>query len=447
MAFLRVLKVIICFYVGLVLRANCSRLGLADTRETRSARIHGGMQASTNEFPFIVSLQLSHNHFCGGSIISSTFILTAAHCLSDITVASNVYVLAGSNDNRCNSWSSCNYARGKTVIIHPQYDDVNVVNDIALLELDRDLIIDGVTTQVAFIEGGVILTDRTTNVIVAGWGYTVGTSLPVYLMKVTLPVVPESDCSHLGMTSPNQVCAGDKQGHDSCAGDSGGPLFRKNATIFSICGLVSYGDDVCGTFTNIGVYTNTTYYLNFIQSYVAAVKIFYPPTTNTVDNNQTISSNSTANSTVTSTNTALSNTTFNSNDTLCNSTVASNCTLCNSTVTLTQTNSTNTFNLTNVTLFNITTNSTNTTITTSFQNTTIIPITVVNITTNSTGTSISTNTTNGNLTIPSNFTHYNVTNSKIIPVSSVNFVESIRGSFWSSLIIATMMEIVCGIFI
>ena len=53
--------------------------GLA-TASPPTPRIIGGVVAPPNSEPHIVSLQKAHNHFCGGSILSNTWILTAAHC-------------------------------------------------------------------------------------------------------------------------------------------------------------------------------------------------------------------------------------------------------------------------------------------------------------------------------------------------------------------------------
>ena len=42
----------------------------------------GGEDADITDFPFMVSLQsLSGNHLCGGVLIDSTHVLTAAHCV------------------------------------------------------------------------------------------------------------------------------------------------------------------------------------------------------------------------------------------------------------------------------------------------------------------------------------------------------------------------------
>jgi trypsin len=57
--------------------------------------IVGGTAASAGDFPFIVSLQRSGSHFCGGTLLNANTVLTAAHCASGQT-ASTLSVRAGS---------------------------------------------------------------------------------------------------------------------------------------------------------------------------------------------------------------------------------------------------------------------------------------------------------------------------------------------------------------
>lgn len=62
---------------------------------TSSVNIVGGEAASAGEFPFIVSLQVSGSHFCGGSLVNANTVVTAGHCGVAYS-ASQVSVRAGS---------------------------------------------------------------------------------------------------------------------------------------------------------------------------------------------------------------------------------------------------------------------------------------------------------------------------------------------------------------
>ncbi|GLH12150.1 Lectizyme [Gryllus bimaculatus] len=46
-----------------------------------NGRIVGGRDTNIKFYPFQVSLQLNGSHWCGGSVISANYILTAAHCM------------------------------------------------------------------------------------------------------------------------------------------------------------------------------------------------------------------------------------------------------------------------------------------------------------------------------------------------------------------------------
>lgn len=59
-----------------------------------SVQIVGGSAASAGQFPYIVSILRSGNHYCGGSLVNGNTVITAAHCA---TLSASTYtVRAGS---------------------------------------------------------------------------------------------------------------------------------------------------------------------------------------------------------------------------------------------------------------------------------------------------------------------------------------------------------------
>ena len=86
-------------------------------------------------------------------------------------------------------------------------------------------------------------------VTAVGWGYTNEYGpLSNTLLKITVPVLPNTDCNvhdaYNGKITSNMLCAGylGLSGYDSCQGDSGGPLTvgtGKNATLV---GIASWGE-------------------------------------------------------------------------------------------------------------------------------------------------------------------------------------------------------------
>jgi secreted trypsin-like serine protease len=98
------------------------------------ARVVQGETASAWGWPVYIKMP---THFCGGSIISATWILTAAHCVEGIN-ANQITVYAGSKK----AASGSQILTVSRVIIHRAYDELDhgvLINDIALLRLSTPL--------------------------------------------------------------------------------------------------------------------------------------------------------------------------------------------------------------------------------------------------------------------------------------------------------------------
>jgi hypothetical protein len=99
-------------------------------------RIVGGEPAAVTTWSWAVSLYIGSGSLCGGSIVSASWVITAAHCVNGVA-ASSITVYAGSNQR----WTGTQTRRVSQIIVHPSYNSVTFVNDIALLRLSSSLIV------------------------------------------------------------------------------------------------------------------------------------------------------------------------------------------------------------------------------------------------------------------------------------------------------------------
>ena len=101
-------------------------------------RIVGGETASEGTWSWTVSLSISQTYLCGGSIISSTWVITAAHCVIGKS-ASEVTAYAGGTKRSLSTQTRV----GAQIIVHPNYDSDTSANDIALIRLSTPLTMTG----------------------------------------------------------------------------------------------------------------------------------------------------------------------------------------------------------------------------------------------------------------------------------------------------------------
>ncbi|KAH9502978.1 Plasma kallikrein [Bulinus truncatus] len=235
---------------------SCGRSSYLDR-----SRVIGGHPAKECEFPWMVAVSVG-NFFCGGTIVDSRRIVSAAHCFlnrytQELAKLSSVTVKVGSsNRNKTKPYFV------QSITLHPRYKHSYKDYDVAVLTLSESLVFTNCTAPICLPSVGEDARD-TSYCQAAGWGLIFDTakSLPYELMKVLLPVVDNSLCLRTyGSLVFNdlKICAGDMYygGIDTCDGDSGGPLMCFDDGRYVLHGITSFSvSPTCGDPRYIGIYT------------------------------------------------------------------------------------------------------------------------------------------------------------------------------------------------
>jgi len=267
---------------------------------TPTTYIVGGDDAE-REYPWMVALYSSGNFICGGVLISSNWIATAAHCVYDtddsdgnataLDVADfSVIIGQTTHYSTTNAAEQANVSvyELSDVIIQPNYDEDSIDYDIALLKLESSYYQPGpalpLASQFSTIEEGDILT-------VIGYGKLTGDDtaspeeiIPTTLQEADLPFIPTSQCywNNFDLVTDNMFCAGysadDGIDIDSCSGDSGGPIFADLDGQLTLVGLVSWGASSCAN--SPGVYTKVSNLRSWVLENIDGIQVVEEGTAN-----------------------------------------------------------------------------------------------------------------------------------------------------------------------
>ncbi|XP_022233095.2 trypsin alpha-3 [Drosophila obscura] len=214
-----------------------------------SGRIVGGTKTSIADHPWQVSLQRSGSHYCGGSILSNTIIVTAAHCLLSPVTTSNLKVRAGTSYKNLGG----SLVQVAAFRVHEEYSASSKMNDIGVIRLRTKLTL---SSTIKTIELATSAPVHGAAASISGWGSTsFSGSSSSQLLYIDTRIVGRSECGsstygYGGLIRETMICAA-AANKDACQGDSGGPLVSGGQLV----GVVSWGRE-CALANYPGVFAD-----------------------------------------------------------------------------------------------------------------------------------------------------------------------------------------------
>uniref|UniRef100_A0A3Q2T596 trypsin n=1 Tax=Fundulus heteroclitus TaxID=8078 RepID=A0A3Q2T596_FUNHE len=225
-----------------------SLLGAAPDDE----KVVGGYECGRHSVPYQVSLNAGY-HFCGGSLISSQWVISAAHCYK-----SRIQVRLGEHDIAVNEGTE-QWIDGAKMIRHPQYNSYNLDNDIMLIKLSRPAALNGYVQTVALPSRCPVADE---SCLVSGWGNTSAVPAPLYpFSPLTFRLRGKIKLIQINFFSDDRTFLFIGLAPLHPQGDSGGPLVCGG----QLQGVVSWGYD-CAMQGHPSVYARVCRYNSWINS-------------------------------------------------------------------------------------------------------------------------------------------------------------------------------------
>ncbi|XP_068105463.1 granzyme A-like isoform X2 [Hyperolius riggenbachi] len=222
--------------------------------------IIGGKEAKPHSRPYMALIN-TKGCMCGGTLIDSSWVLTAAHC----TINASTTIILGLHFLR-NQGQSVQKFKALQWFTH-DYDNKTEDNDVQLVKLSGKAKLNKAVkplklpTTSSDVKAGTICES-------AGWGITRNdvSIASDKLMEVSLPVISREKCAAMWyprVITENMMCTlYANGGKDTCRGDSGGPLICQG----KFRGVVSFGPDRCGDPQRPAVYAFLTKdHINWIK--------------------------------------------------------------------------------------------------------------------------------------------------------------------------------------
>lgn len=160
---------------------------------SRTPKIINGKEAYHGQFPWAVSLRMNRRHHCGGALIDHNWVLTAAHCVSQVPARSFTVKLGGHYRSTEQESNSIEMTVSK-VVAHEGFSFSSFANDIALVKLSKSVDYNSYIWPVCLPQSEATDYTNTTGVVI-GWGKITPNGVSATsLQQVELPIIDNNKC-------------------------------------------------------------------------------------------------------------------------------------------------------------------------------------------------------------------------------------------------------------
>ena len=268
-----------------------------DQKNDIPPQIVGGEEANLGDWLWQVALvsagstDFYDDYFCGGSLVEENWILTAAHCVEELS-PDDFEVVVGVH-NLANPETGYQKVSVQDVIFYPDYLSGEYDFDIALLLLSTAVVLGDTVGGTAVAPIPLVPADSDDlaglQSTITGWGNTLaqpfpgGVNDPQTLQQTDIPILTNAACETAYDTnvgpgdwiSPNMLCAGlEAGGQGACQGDGGGPLviFDDILQQWQLAGVISWSVG-CAAPGIPGVNTRVSEFTDWVHSYILQAEV------------------------------------------------------------------------------------------------------------------------------------------------------------------------------
>merc|ERR1712240_874572 len=228
----------------------------------------GGEEATPHSYPWMVALFVDDPWFCGGTLISDEWVLTAAHCAKDAT---EMTVMLGAHNVREAAEEGRLELVTRDFFTHPKYSSLTIHNDLALVHLPQKVEFSDRIRPVclpAHSEAGDAMAHLA--VVASGWGKPSddASGISPVLREVDTETITNLACALQFPTSVNKnvICISGNDGKSTCNGDSGGPLHVVTGGVYKQIGITSFGSALGCELGFHAAFTRPASYLEWIET-------------------------------------------------------------------------------------------------------------------------------------------------------------------------------------